>query len=226
MFSASDRDFMEKAMKIVVESIESKLREPFFLDFKNIAISSISKYIESIKEFENSGVKRDLYLSNDNAAEELIRSHFCDITCMINNDAAYQILDALRYSFSCYAYNGLHQLYTRQENECWHPKIKLTEILTPNDIDSLDQKLTLYRGCDICELETGVYGQAWSTSLSVAQEFAFKHYRSQDWFDIKKRTVLTATYFKEHVLFSNQTQLGEYEVVVDIDKLEDVSECI
>jgi len=220
MFSDSDRDFMAKNMKIVVESIESKLNEPFFAEFKKIAVDAISQYIKAIREFEASGARQDITLSQDNRAEEFIRMHFCETADRIGNSDAIQVLDALRHSFSCYAYNGLHQLYTRQENECWHPKIKLTEILEPNDIDSLPQTLTLYRGCDISELENNSFGQAWSTSLEAAKEFAYKHYGSQDWFDENNRVVLEARYSKDHVLFSDQSI--EYEVVVDVNKLYDV----
>lgn len=220
MFSDSDHDFMAKNMKIVVESIESKLNEPFFSEFKKIAIDAISQYIEAIEEFEASGVRRDLTCGQDNKAEESIRAHFCEITEGIDNSDVFQVLDALRYSFSCYAYNGLHQLYTRQENECWHPKIRLTEILEPNDIESLPQTFTLYRGCDISELENKSFGQAWTTSLEAAKEFAYTHYQNQDWFVGDNRCVLEARYSKNHVLYSDQS--NEYEVVVDVDKLDGV----
>jgi hypothetical protein len=220
VFIDSDRDFMTKNMKIAVESIESKLNEPFFFEFKEIAITAISKYIEAIKEFEASGLRRDLTCFKDNQAEESINSHFCGIADDIVNSEALQVLDALRYSFVCYAYNGLHQLYTRQENECWHPKIVLTEILEPNDIDSLPQILTLYRGCDISELENLSFGQAWSTSLESAKKFAYTNYLGQDWFDENRRIVLETRYPRDYVLFSNQSI--EYEVVVDVDKLDSV----
>jgi len=48
---------MVDSMKIVVDSIESKLNEPFFAEFKEIAIEAISKYIAAIKKFEASGTK-------------------------------------------------------------------------------------------------------------------------------------------------------------------------
>lgn len=220
VFKDSDRDFMAKNMKIVVESIESKLNEPFFAEFKEIATFSISKYIEAIKDFEASGQHRDLTYTIDNQAEEAIGAHFCEIVDGISNDDAIQVLDALRYSFSCYAYNGLHQLYTRQQNESWHPKVVLTEILEPNDIESLPNIFTLYRGCDIGELENYSFGQAWTTSLECAKEFAYVHYRDQEWFDESRRIVLETRYDKTHVLFSDQST--EFEVVVDAGKLDAV----
>ncbi|MBT9492967.1 MAG: hypothetical protein IV107_11625 [Paucibacter sp.] len=208
-------------MKIVVASIESQLNEPFFAQYKEVAVEAIGKYIKAIIEFESSGTKRDLTSGQDNSAEEFIRNHYCEIEKDISNENVKQVLDALRYSFSCYAYNGLHQLYTRQENECWHPKINLTDILEPNDIDSLNPILTLYRGCDRKELESKSFGQSWSTSLEAANEFAYVHYQSQPWFDSGNRVVLKANYLRDHVLYSHQS--GEYEIVVNIDKLVDVN---
>jgi len=205
-------------MKIVIASIESKLNEQFFSQHKQIAIDSISHYIEAIILLEKTGVSRDLMSGQDNQAEESINALFVVISeGLDNSNPIYQILDALRHTFSCYAYNGLHELYTRQENESWHPTIRLTEILEPNDIDSLSQEFKIYRGCDIRELQDKSYGQSWSTSLSVAREFAFRHYQSQDWFDESRRVVLEATYSREDVLFSDQS--GEFEVVVDVNRL-------
>ncbi|QCP82373.1 hypothetical protein D0C27_10970 [Alcaligenes faecalis] len=207
-------------MKIVVESIESKINEPFFAEFKEIAIRSISKCIEAIKVFEASGQQRDLMCVIGNQAEVAIKAHFSEIFEKISNEDVIQVLDALRHSFLGYAYNGLHQLYIYQENESWHPKIVLTEVLEPNDIESLPNVLTLYRGCDIGELESHTFGQAWTTSLESAREFAHVHYRDQAWFVESKRIVLETRYNKTDVLFSCQS--SEYEVVVDTGKLGDV----
>ena len=76
MFSDSDREFMEKNMKMVVKSIESKLNESFFTDFKETAISAISKYIEAINMLEASGMCRDLTLGKNNQAEDSISAYF------------------------------------------------------------------------------------------------------------------------------------------------------
>lgn len=226
MFSQPHRDFMANSMKIVVESIESKLNERFFSEYKALAAAaSIAYYIEAIKDLENSEVNRDLTSGQDNQAKESIRRHFLQITDgMDDSDPVYHVFDALRHSFSCYAYNGLHQLYTRQENESWHPKIILTGLLKPNDIDSLSPDLTIYRGCNISELECEAFGQAWSTSPSVAREFAFKHYQGQDWFDETRRVVLEAKCSRDDLLFSDQSV--EFEVVVDVRRLRQVKRVV
>ncbi len=220
MFSFPDFEFMTKNMKFDVSSIESKLNEPYFTEFKAIAVEAIERFIEAIKNHETSGIERDLFSHTDNMAEEFIRSHYCKLADRIENDAVLQVLDALRHSFSCYAFNGLHQLYTRQENHCWHPKIRLTEVLKPNDISSLSPLVKLYRGCDISEFENGLYGQAWTTSLKVAKDFAHTHYQSQDWFNASNRVVLVTTCSRKNILFSNQSV--EFEVVVVVNSLKNI----
>lgn len=215
MFSPSNYEFMTNNMKIIVKSIELKLNEDFFIEYKSIAIDAIDKYIEAIKKFESSGVGRDL--SRDDEAEKFICSHYCNLVITIENVDVTQVFDALRIAFSDYACGGLHQLYSHQENGSWYPKIILTETLLPNDIDFLDEILTLYRGCDIAEFESNDFGQAWTTSLDQALAFAYEHYSHYDWFDVKKRVVLKTIYSRAHVLFSKQS--GEYEVVINTNKL-------
>ena len=220
MFSISDFEFMANKMKIDVCTVEAKLNEPFLSDFKEIAVEAIGKYIEEIKRFESLNPERDPYSFSDNEAEEFIRSHYCDLSDRIHNEKVLQVFDALRHTFSCYAYNGLHQLYTRQENENWHPKIRLTEVLTPNDIDTLPTMVKIYRGCDAAEYENRLYGQAWTTSLQVAKDFAYKHYENQDWYNYHDRTVLETVYSRDYLLFSHQSV--EFEVVVDTRELQNV----
>ncbi|MCY7297044.1 hypothetical protein [Alteromonas sp. a30] len=211
---------MSENMKIDVISIESKISEPFFAAYKSIAIESIHAFIEAIKGFEASGKKRELYSGVDNEAEEYINSYALNHLGNVEDTNIYQVLDALRHAFVSYAYNGLRQLYTRQENEGWYPRIVLTEILMPNDIDSLDEVITIYRGCGYCDFKNRKYGQAWTTSLKIAQDFAYVHYAGQDWFRKDKRTVLVTKYSRDDVLFSDQSI--EFEVVVNVNKLENV----
>jgi hypothetical protein len=211
---------MSENMKIDVRSIESKISEPLFAEYKSIAIESIQAFIEAIKEFEASGKKRELYSGVDNEAEQYINSYALNHLENVEETNVYQVLDVLRHAFVSYAYNGLHQLYTRQENEGWYPRIVLTETLTPNDIDSLDEVMTIYRGCGYSEFKDRKYGQAWTTSLSVAKDFAYVHYQGQEWFINDERTVLVSKYFRDDLLFSDQSI--EFEVVVNVNKLNNV----
>lgn len=201
MFGTPYNEFMANEMRINVCSIESKLNEPFFSKFKMIAVDAIEKYIDAIKAFEAKGKARDLYSFVDNEAEEFIRSHYCSLSDAIEDEEVLQVFDALRHSFSCYAYNGLHQLYTRQENEAWHPKITLVERLEPNNINELDSMIKIYRGCDVGELDCNSYEQAWTTSLAVAKDFAFRHYQNQPWFKEEKRIVVVTIYSRDHLFF-------------------------
>lgn len=211
MFSPESYEFMSNNMKINVKSIESKLNESFFMAYTETAKDTIEQFIKKIIKLEESGEKRDLY--HDNEAMKFISSHYSDLVESIKDDKVIQVFDALRVAFTQYSCGGLYELYAHQENGEWYPEIILTEILTPNDIDSLSETLTLYRGCDISEFESKNFRQAWTTSLNVAEQFAYTHYLGYDGFDINKRVVLETTYYREHVLFSKQS--GEYEVVIN-----------
>jgi hypothetical protein len=132
----------------------------------------------------------------------------------------HEVFDSIRHAFVSFAYNGLHQLFTRQENEVWYPRVILKAELMPNDIESLPNNIVLYRGTDKKEFETNNYGQSWSTKLNVANDFAYQHYVAQPWFNEEERIVLKAEICKSAVFFSDQS--CEYEVVVDTKFLSNV----
>jgi len=216
MFSLSEHYFMTNNMKIVVNSIEDKLNESFFLEFRPIAIEAISKYILEIKKFEASGGIRKVGIKND--AEKFICNYHCNVIASITDLTVYEVFDTLWDVFSLYACGGLIELYLRQKNESWYPKIILTEALIPNDINFLDDSFTIYRGCDIGEFDSKIFGQAWTTSLDVAKDFAYTHYLGQDWFNAENRIILETEYSRNDVLFYS-AKSSEDEVVVKVDKL-------
>ncbi|EPP7628107.1 hypothetical protein [Providencia sp. PROV196] len=224
MFTQEDKYFMSNNMKIIVGSIESKISEPFFKDYKNAAISQISKYIEEINKFEKSGFNRETKYPHKNHVVKFIE---CSFKTIINemkiNDhlEVLDVFDGLQHSFKIYASGGLRELFIRQANESWYPKIILNSILTPNDIDKLSPDITIYRGCDINELTNGNIGQSWTLSLSVAKEFAFEHYRHQSWFNPSSRTVLTANIAKKNIFFYSE-EYGESEVAVNTKQLKNL----
>ena len=158
-----------------------------------------------------------------NESAETVKRYFGTITETINeSEEPYFVLDSLTMAFYRFISGGLRDLYTYQENEAWYPRIVLTKVLAPNDIDSLEEDFVIYRGCDRSELASCAFGQSWTTSRKVAKDFAFHHYSSQEWFSAEDRIILQALYRREKVLFSDQTQHGEFEVVVRTEAINDV----
>ncbi|HIF9371184.1 TPA: hypothetical protein ACX6RS_003280 [Photobacterium damselae] len=214
MFTEEVAEFISNSMKVELHSIVDKLNEAELKESKADLIKLVEFCVRELISYEPNRIKPVMCLSNQNSAQATINKYALELTEKIGeNEHVSEVIDALRHSFSCFAYNGLHQLYTRQENESWHPKVVLTEVLKPNDIETLDEEVVLYRGCNLTEYESKDFGQAWSTSKDRATDFAYKHYASQAWFDRNSRVVLRAVYPRDKVLFSDQRI--EFEVVVD-----------
>ncbi len=111
-------------MCVDVEDLDAKINDPSVISYSKNLCTCIEAFFDA--------------LSTDKA-EDRILDIFLSYECIHTNNAAYSLLDTLRYAFDGIAYGGLHQLYTRQENEGWYPKIKLINELKPNDIDTLDE---------------------------------------------------------------------------------------
>lgn len=221
MFSVQVETFIRESMCIKLESIKTILEDPILLPDKPLIVKTIEYFCEVLIEFEpeRQPFEFDYYSSNE--AEDAINDYANTITDSLDEESlTYQVIDALRHAFSSYACNGLLQLYTRQENEAWYPKVVLNNVLEPNDISSLPSQITLFRGCDISEYETGCFGQSWSTSEEIASLFAYSHYAEQDWYDQSNRVVLKCVCARSDVFFSDQSV--EYEVVVNPEKINNV----
>lgn len=201
-------DFLKNEMYVDIEDLTQTIFAPSICDYSNVLCSYISELYDALSH---------------NQAEDEIQRIFSKFECLHDNEEVYSILNTLRYSFDGIAYGGLHQLYTRQENQCWHLKVTLNCELKPNDINILDKMLTIYRGCDHNEHKLNSYGQAWSTSKSIANDFAFNHYDGQPWFAKSTRVVLQATIDKSNIFYSKQS--GEYEVAVNSKCLNNVIIC-
>lgn len=220
MLTNEDREFISQEMKIQLESIDSKLNEDFLSPYKHQLEAAISAFIQLIRRRSESGYKCSHISFEDSPAETAITQYALELSETINNEEANAVLDSIRHAFCSFAYDGLHQLFTRQENEVWYPKVILDGVLKPNDIASLPEVVTLYRGADISELKHSNFGQSWTTNEQIAREFAYKHYRGQDWFNKESRVVLKTEYPKCFVFYANQAP--EYEVAVNTSKISNV----
>ena len=167
----------------------------------------------SIEEFSN--------IVRNKSPAETINKHFCKVSNSLN-EVAYITLDSLRVTFFRYADGGLRDLYTFQENESWFPKVTLKKVLEPNDISTLETEFLIYRGCSRSEYESGKYGQSWTTKRQVAEEFAFSHYCSQEWLKSENRIVVCANFYRKDVLFSDQSECGEFEVAIRVEALQNI----
>lgn len=217
MLSIEDQGFISNEMSISLASISSKLSEHALFPYRDHLESAIAFFIRSIRSQNKSG-----YLSCGDSfqlspAQVQINNYSAELSEELAGTEALPILDSLRHAFSLFARNGLHELFTGQENMDWYPKVILSKELKPNDISELPNLVTLYRGTDIAEHNSSSYGQSWTTCKEIAYLFAFKHYMGQPSFEIGKRVILMTTIPKEHAYFSSQ--MGEFEVVIDTGEL-------
>jgi hypothetical protein len=205
MLTKNTEQLLIEKMCVDIDTITSKVETPELSEFKEDVINFINSATEvfavatSINDFNNLYHKYS-YL-HDNI--------------MVN-----EVVDSIRHAYISFWEGGLLDLFTYQENEGWYPKIILKAKLEPNDIESLPDPLTIYRGCSSREFDEKKFGQSWSTSLEIAESFAFSHYQGQSWFNIEERIVLKATIEKKDIFFSKQ--LGEFEVVVDSKMLKNI----
>ncbi len=205
---ADVKEFLTLEMCIDVGDLLSEINQPCIGVYSKDLIKATNKFHDALSILNS---------------EDRIQKIFTDFEYLHKNERVHGILDALRHAFDSFAYDGLHQLYTRQENESWYPKIKLVRELKPNDIKTLKSIVNIYRGCNKSEYDLKNFGQAWTTSKNIAKKFAFEHYILQEWFDINERVVLSSSISRKEVFYSKQYM--EYEVVVNTKMLGKVKIC-
>ncbi len=194
-------------MCIDINHLQEKIESPEIVQYSSLVCEAIDSLCEFVITEEDPCRIRWFYTELINAEED---------------EDLYGVLDNLCMAFFRYAKGGLNALYVNQENEAWFPKIILTQVLYPNDIGSLQDNFLIYRGCNISEFNSRCYGQSWTTKIDIARSFAYNHYSSQDWFSENDRIILVANYARKNVLYSDQTDYGEFEIVVHSGKLENV----
>ncbi len=209
MISELTLSVLRDNMSIDIEHLISKLDSNSISQFKDCSVEALENFVQ--------------YLSCSNAKEEInsVATRYIEL---VSDCVFEEFIDSMRHAFVAYSQGGLLELFLHQENQAWYPRIKLKHALTPNDIHTLCDIVTVYRGCDLIEVNTKEYGQSWSKSEEVAREFAFVHYSSQAWFSKGSRCVLKATIHKNYIFYSDQSK-HEQEVVADTEKLTNIDLC-
>lgn len=201
--SQKAKDFIEKEMSIELNDLFNSIEA-------NENSESIYRFIEDLHS-----------IVDNNKSNDEIFDKFKELTDGCNNQSNFfKTVDAIRHAFLSFSNGGLLDLYIYQEREFWYPKVVLKNIIDPNDIFMLGEVINVYRGCNKLEYENFSYGQSWSTSLDVAFDFAYMHYRFEPWFDKSKRRVVKAKINKRDVFYSKQSV--EFEIVLDSTKIFDV----
>lgn len=212
-----DRNFISQKMKILMSSIDSKLEEGAVILYRHQLEMAISFFVKCVRMQVAYGYRCDPASFEDSPAEKAINKYYIEEVEKFDSAEAAAVLDSIRHAFCSFAYNGVHQLFSRQENESWYPKVVLDCELKPNSIDSLPEEVVLYRGTDVLEYDQASFGQSWSTEERVAHDFAYKHYESQSWFKREVRVVLKTRYSRRFVYYASLAP--EYEVVVDVGRI-------
>lgn len=132
------------------------------------------------------------------------------------------IFDSIRHAFISFLRGGVLDMYLHREAEVWYPKVIIKQFYgKQSDIDDLDEAIAIYRGTSLSESESGNYGQSWSLSIIVAKEFAYKHYSSQNDFDLARRVVISTQISKSDILYYDKTN-SEKEVIVRVEALHNI----
>jgi len=217
MLETYAEDFLSNKMKIDLDDLYEKLGRHSLIRHKGAIVTAIHYYISQIHEQQNLNYIAEPHFLDDTPAEQAINCYYNEHFDESLDEEAKEVSDSLRHAFCSFAFGGLHQLFTRQENEVWYPSIVLDSELTPNDIENLPSTVVLYRGTDCREYESRKFRQSWTTSLQVAKDFAFKHYQNQPWFSEQDRVVLKTVYPKSGIYFSDQR--CEFEVAINTRKI-------
>lgn len=132
------------------------------------------------------------------------------------------IFDSIRHAFISFLRGGVLDMYLHREAEVWYPKVIIKQFYgKQSDINDLDESITIYRGTSLSEPESGNYGQSWSLCKRVAKEFAYKHYSSQNDFDLANRVVISTQISKSDILYYDKTN-SEKEVIVRVEALHNI----
>lgn len=129
----------------------------------------------------------------------------------------YVISDTVRHMFSSYKKFGIIGLYKYRETEDWYPRVKINKIIEPNDIDSLENSITVYRGTRQNEYDSGQFSQSWTLDKNIAQRFPIKNTAGKTYSD--NNIILETIINKEDIFYYDSGEGIEKEVIVNTDKI-------
>ncbi|MCG3668594.1 hypothetical protein ACOTVO_07235 [Aliarcobacter butzleri] len=212
MFDLGIEDYLKNKMNIDLNHLFEEINK--FPDDKSL-IKEFLEILVSInlpyKEFELGDSE---FYKNQEYFDEQWKK-FWDKNGINDEKDSYYIFDNLRHAFNSYKFGGLIQLYERAEKEDWYPKIVINSFLgKQEDIDLLDNEITIYRGTSFKEYESGIFSQPWSLDEDIARKFAFEHYRGQLFYSNTERVLLKTKINKSDIFYYYRDNI-EKEIVIN-----------
>lgn len=211
-------NFISNEMKICVNDLTKKIlsdvpkSSKFFNNLFEILIN-----IRIPNEYDD-----NLISSNNDKNKEFINRtlyDFLESNGFKEDSDEHFIFDNIRHAFINFKQGGVLQMYQYREAEVWYPKVVIDSFLgKQEDIDELEQTVTVYRGTSIDEYKSGRFGQSWTISKKIAEDFAFVHYSSQQDYRNQERVVIKSEISKNIILHYDKNG-RENEVILDCSKI-------
>ncbi len=212
--------YLKDKMNICLVDFKKKLLSDastqliFFKDLIDFMISLEPpyKYSEIGDCSDINNIKNDEFLNF-----EMIT--FLKKSSILDDSNEYYIFDILRHAFISFKEGGLYSLYKHREAEVWYLKIIIRQNMGCRaDINNLNNEVIIYRGTSEDEYTSKKYGQSWTLSKKIADDFAFVHYSGQTDYENTTRVTIKTKIKKESIYYYNKDD-DEKEIIVDERKI-------
>jgi len=219
IFSKKGASYLKNNMNICLEDFTEKLlldaknHLNYFKEFVDYMIGLTPPYPYSkIECADPEYIQNDLFL-NKKFCE------FIDKNSISEGTSEYFISDTLRHAFISFKEGGLYRLFKFREAEGWYPKVIIRQQINSRDsISNLETEVVVYRGTSKEEYDSGLFGQSWTLSELVANDFAFKHYSVHDKYVNTSRVVIKTKIHKDSIYYYNSDD-DEQETIIDERKI-------
>lgn len=221
IFSNKVQEYITNEMSICIDDLTNKILNDvpnsswFFNDLFEYMMKLIVPYTYDPSNLSNpNNQKNNKYL--DKKLYDFLKSNG-----FTEDSDEHFIFDNIRNCFIRFKENGIIRMYQYREAEVWYPKIIINNFLgITEDIEELDDEVLIFRGTSQAEYDSGIFGQSWSLSKSIANKFAFEYYKHQEHYQNSFRVILSTTIKKDNILFYEKNGIRkEDEVIVDTHKL-------
>lgn len=219
IFSKKVQEYIKNEMSICIDNLTKKILND---------VPNSSCFFNDLFEYMMHIEIPYAYDSNNlsNPDNQKIRKHldkklyeFFEKNGFTENNKEYLIFDAISHCFINFKEDGIVRMYKNRLPEFWYPKVIITKFIgIKENIDELDDEILIFRGTSQEEFDSGIFGQSWSLSKSIANKFAFEYYKHQEYYQNTYRLVLSTSIKKDSILFYDKNRKEhsrEDEVIVD-----------